>query len=232
MKNFSLLAVVASLTLVFSSCTSNESTLPEEQSLELLKSYKIKRDASGAYSVDFDLNENTSIDNIIDLTTNTNNFYLYASGNKMSRKLTQDLVIDGEQLKVGFVDANSGNSPKITIKDDNITLAKNTSGTKLNDWSITSNEDGTFTLDFKVKNKVSVDFVYNEDIKTYEIHLEDGKSSERDFSRVLEKEDGQPLKFDFVNHVKINNLAKSDGLLDGLNDLTISLVRKPQGVIL
>lgn len=230
MKNFRLLAIVASLTLVFSSCTSNESVLPEEQSLELLKSYKIKRDINGAYSIDFDFNENTSVDNVIDYSTSTNNFYLYATDNPTKRKVTQDLVIDGEQLRVGFVDENSQKSPRqITIKDDNIFLAKNTEGTKLNDWSITSNEDGTYTLDFKVKSKVSVDFVYNEEIKTYEIHLEDGKSSERDFSRVLEKEEGQPLKFDFVNHVKINNLAKGDVDLLGA---TISLVRKPQGVIL
>lgn len=230
MKNLSLFAIVASLTLVFSSCTSNESTLPEEQSLELLKSYKIQRDINGAYSVDFDLNENTSVDNVIDYSTSTNNFYLYATDNPTKRKVTQDLVINGEQLRVGFVDENSQKSPRqITIKDDNIFLAKNTDGKKLNDWSITSNEDGTYTLDFKVKNKVSVDFVYNEEIKTYEIHLEDGKSKERKFSRILEKEVGQPLKFDFVNHVKINNLAKIDG---DLTDLTISLVRKPQGIIL
>ncbi|RCS26484.1 hypothetical protein DUT90_12055 [Polaribacter sp. WD7] len=225
MKKISLFALVASLTLVFTSCSTNETTVaPEDQSLELLKSFKIKRDSNGAYTLDYSLNENVAADNVIDESTNTNNIYLYPSQDKLSRKVTQDLVIDGEQLKVGFKDAGTSLS-NITIIDDNITLAKNDDYLKLKDYSIESNDDGTFTLDFTVKNKVKVDFVYNEEIETYEIHLEDGKSSEVSFTRILEKEEGKPLKFDFVNHLKNNNLAKGV-------DLEYSKPRKPRGIIL
>ncbi|MEN8776392.1 MAG: hypothetical protein ABF268_04950, partial [Polaribacter sp.] len=48
---------------------------------------------------------------------------------------------------------------------------------------------------------VHVDFVYNEENNIYEVHLEEGKSSGVNFTRNLEKVDGQTLKIDFVNHL-------------------------------
>ena len=227
MKNFNLFALLASLTLVFSSCSTNETLLPEEQSIDLLKTYTVKRDANGAYSLDYDLNGNAKTETIVDESTNTNNIYLYSSDSEVSRRSSQELVIDGDKLTVGFVDTNSDNKqPKITITDDNIKLAKN-SNDKLSDYSISSNEDGTYTLDFTVNSKVKVDFVYNEDIETYEIHLEDGKTGSTSFSRVLEKEDGKPLKFDFVNHIKTaNSNAKRAKYMS-----VARVERKPRGSI-
>ncbi|KGL61882.1 hypothetical protein [Polaribacter sp. Hel1_85] len=201
MKNFNLFALLASLTLVFSSCSTNETLLPEEQSLDLLKTYTIKRDANGAYSLDYNLNSDAQVENVVDESTNTNNIYLYSSDKQTSRRRSQELTIDGEQLKVGFVDTNSDKQPKITIIDDNIVFAKDTDSNKmLSEYGVTGNEDGTYTLDFIVKNKVTVDFVYNEDEKVYEIHLEEGKTSETSFSRVFEKTNGELLKIYFINH--------------------------------
>jgi len=224
MKNFNLFALVASLTLVFSSCSTNETLLPEEQSVDLLKTYTIKRDATGAYSIDYDLNSDATSESVLDDSTNTKNIYLYSSDNQSSRKVTQDLTINGTQLKVGFVDTNTDKSHNITISDDNLTIARKTDNKKLKDYSISSNLDGTYTLDFTVNNKVSVDFVYNDELEVYEIHLEDGKTGDTNFSRVLEKEAGEPLKFDFVNHIT-NLQAKGESAI-------LSLIRKPQGVIL
>ena len=221
MKKLNLFALLASITLLLSSCSTNETLAPEEQSLDLLKTYTINRDANGAYSLDYSLNSDAETESIID--SNTNNIYLYSSNNQSSRKVTQDLVIEGTQVTVGFVDANSNNSPQITIIDDNVTtFSKSSDIEMLNEYSISSNEDGTYTLDFSVNKKVRVDFVYNEEIDTYEIHLEEGKTSELSFSRVLEKEEGKALKFDFVNHAE-NTLAKSE---------TTLIVRKPRAIIL
>lgn len=220
MKNFNLFALLASLTLVFSSCSTNETLLPEEQSIDLLKTYTIKKDANGSYSLDYDLNGDAKTEIVVDETTNTNNVYLYSSDNQTSRRATQELVIDGAELKIGFVDTSSDNLPQISIFDDNTTLANN----KLKDYSISSNLDGTYTLDFSVNSKVRVDFVFNEETKNYEVHLEEGKSKQVNFSRVLEKIDGEPLKFDFVNHLSTNNVAKGGDI--------ISIIRKPRAIIL
>ncbi|MCL7753944.1 hypothetical protein [Polaribacter sp. Z022] len=223
MKNFNLFALVASLTLVFSSCSTNETILPEEQSVDLLKTYTVKRDATGVYSIDYNLNSNATSESVLDDNTNTKNIYLYSSDNQSSRKVTQDLTIDGTQLKVGFIDTNTDKSHNITISDDNLTVARKTDNKKLKDYSISSNLDGTYTLDFAVNNKVKVDFVFNEEANIYEIHLEEGKGGETNFSRVLEKEAGEPLKFDFVNHIS-NVQAKGTS--------EVLLIRKPQGIII
>ena len=223
MKFFNLFALLSVFTLLFTSCSSNDTLLAEEQSLDLLKTYTINRDANGAYSLDYNLNGNVKTENVIDKSTN--NIYLYSSGNQSSRKVTQNLTIDGTHLIIGFVDTNSDKFHNITIKDDNISLAKssNENEVMLSEYGITSNEDGTYTLDFSVKNEVKVDFVYNEDIETYEIHLEEGRSKNTSFSRVLEKEEGKPLKFDFVNHIDTNTDAKSFA--------RTSLSRKPEVII-
>lgn len=222
MKNFSLFALLASFTLVFSSCSTNETLIPEEQSLDLLKTYTIHRDADGAYSLNYNLNSNAATENVLDRATNTNNIYLYSSENQSSRKVTQDLTIDGSQLKVGFVDTGADKQPQITIIDDKSSLIKN-SNDKLSDYSISSNQDGTFTLDFSVKKNTRVDFVYNEKIKTYEVHLEEGKSNENNFTRVLEKINGQQLKLDFVNHLSSNLQARGE---------YESITKKPKVIIL
>lgn len=200
MKNLNLLVLVSAITLVFTSCSTNETILPEEQSVDLLKTYTIKRDATGAYSIDFELNDGAEVDKVYNTETSTNQYHLFSSENTLSKRVNQNLNIDGDQLKVGFIDRNSNNLPNITLTDDDIRLAKKNDSDKLKEYSVASNSDGTFTLDFNVANNVKVDFVYNEDIDTYEVHLEDGKSTTKEYSRVLEKENGKSLKLDFVNH--------------------------------
>jgi len=222
MKNFNLFALSALFSLLLSSCSTNETLVPENQSLDLLKTYTINRDVNGAYSLDYSLNGNAEIENVIDTNTNTNNIYLYLTHNESSKNMTQGLTINGAQLKVGFVDTNSDISHNITIKDDNISLAKSNTNSRLSDYSITSNLDGTYTLDFSVNKKVRVDFVFNEEIETYEIHLEEGKTSDLNFSRVLEKEEEKALRIDFVNQVE-NTHARGEA---------ISLIRKPRAIIL
>jgi len=222
MKNINLFALLVSFTFIFSSCSSNETLLPEEQSLDLLKAFTINRDDVGAYSLDYNLYSNAKVENVVDLSTNASNIYLYPSDNQISRRLTQKLTIEGTQLQIGFVDTNSGKSPNITITDDNLFLAKGSDSDFLKDYSISSNLDGTYTLDFSVVNEVKVDFVFNEELKIHEIHLEEGKMTESSFSRILEKEEGKALKFDFVNHITD---GESKGVLE-------TVVRKPRGTIL
>ena len=222
MKNFNLLSLVIAVTFVFTSCSSNESLELENPNASLLNSYTVKRDASGAYSLDYNLNDNATVDNVKDVKNNTNQIFLYSSENQTGKKITQNLTIDGEQLKISFVDTKSNVNNTLIIFDDNAALSKSEDITnKLQDYNITSNNDGTYTLDFNVSDNVRVDFVYNENIDTYEIHLEDGEGNGTSFSRVLEKEVGKDLKFDFVNHIY------------SANSRTLQeIIRKPRGIII
>ena len=226
MKNINLFALLATFTFIFSSCSTNEVLSPEEQSLDLLKTYTIQRDVNKAYSLVYDLYDDTQTEVVVDKLTNTNSIYLYASDKESSRKVTQNLMINENQFTVGFIDTNTDNKTQITITDDDLSLRKKSETRKLDSYSISANQNGVYTLDFSVSPGVRVDFVFNEELKTYEIHLEEGKSSEREYSRVLEKVDGQALKFDFVNHNETTLQGKPNEP-DGLGSN-----RRPRGIIL
>ena len=201
MKKTKFLALVAIVSLVFTSCSNEETLLTENQSPKLLKTFKVKRDATGAYSVDFEVSENTKVDKLTNVLENSSEYLLSSTNNRTKENISQDLLIDNNKLKVGFVDANTDKRQFISISDDNISfLRKSDDNNKLAAYSIQSNEDGTYDLAFNVNDNVDVSFVYNEAISTYEIHLEDGTGGDNNFSRILESKDGAPLKIDFVNH--------------------------------
>ncbi|WP_405562550.1 hypothetical protein [Polaribacter sp. Asnod6-C07] len=210
MKKISLLVLIATVAFVFTSCSNEETTQVENQNVSLLKTFEVKRDATGAYSVNFDVSDNTKIDKFTDLSENKSEFHLTSSDLFTQKSVSEELLIDNNNLKVGFVDANTNGRKLISITDDNISfLSKSEDSKKLSNYSVISNEDGTYNLAFSVKNNVEVTFVYNEGVATYEVHLEDGKSADLDFIRTLEKEEDSPLKIDFVNHISNENAKSS-----------------------
>lgn len=187
------------LSLIFASCSSNESEVLNNQPEEkLLKSYTLKRDASGAYSIDF------NVDNQTDVATfksedNTNDIVLSKNNIATKTAYSNDFSIENDQLKIGFIEANGNKKTKILIKDDNISLAKNSVTKFLNSYSVSANENGTYQLDFKVNNNIKTEFIYNEDTNVYEIHLSEGTSKVINFSRNLQATEGK-IQVVFINH--------------------------------
>jgi len=211
MKNIKLLSLLVLSAVVLSACSNNENLLTETEQKNSLKSYQVKRDASGAYSIDYELERDVKSQRVKNLDTNVNEFHLYPSDFENSKKQSEELFIDGNRLSIGFIDTRTNNKANITIEDSPAlsikTAAKNSE--MLSNYSIMSNEDGTFTLDFEVNNQVAVDFVYAEEAGIYEIHLQEGKSDETVFSRNLEKTASEALKIDFVNHLDSNSSSKN-----------------------
>ena len=220
MKKIKLLALVAVLSLAFTACSSEDNLVPEEQNSVSLKTVQVKKDYNGDYYLDFTTKNDAKVDKVFDQTTNTNNFFISSASAKTTTKFTENLSINNSELKIGFVDMSSSGKKSISIVDDNIALAKGNSR-GLTSYDITSQENGLVTLDFSVSNGISVDFTYNEDIDTYEIHLDNGKSSTTTFSRNFEIQQGGVLRIDFVNHYK-NQSSKSE---------TLETERKPRVVI-
>ncbi|MDD7913484.1 hypothetical protein [Polaribacter ponticola] len=224
MKKINTLIAVVLFTLGFTSCSTEEVILQEGQSTELLKTYELKRDATGAYSVALNVNSDVVVDVLKNSDESSNEFYLSKSKNVKGDKINSasDLWFKEENFKVEFISENSNKVPTITVFDDNIKFSNKSGKNKkfLNEYSISKNEDGTFDLDFNVNDKVAVDFVYNEELATHEIHLDKGKSSKNNFSRTLEKEEGKLLKIDFVNHSNNSN-AKAAAVV----------VRKPRVIV-
>lgn len=210
MKKVNLLAIVAILSLVFTACSSDGDLTSLEQNSSLLKTVQVKKDYNGDYYLDFTTKGDVKVDKVFDQNTNSNQFFVSSSPIKSNRKFTESLSLNNSELKIGFVDMSSSDDKSITIIDDKITLAKgNARG--LTSYNITSQENGLVTLDFTVSNGISVDFTYNEDIDTYEINLDNGKSNSTSYSRNFEVEEGGVLRIDFVNHYK-NKASKSESL--------------------
>ena len=224
MKKFNLVIIIVLSSFLFSSCSSNDAELPEEQSTVLLENYLLKRDATGAYSIDLNVGEDVIVDKVVNSMESTNEIYLSESYGKVAQKTSYstDLRIENESFKINFISENDNKIPSITVYDDNIKFLSKSgeNGSMLKDYTISKNEDGTFELNFNVNNKVEVDFVYNEELLTHEIHLEEGNSKESKFSRTIEKEEGELLKIDFVSHTNNAN-AKA----------AVVAIRKPRVIV-
>ena len=172
------------LTIVFTSCSSNQVETLSNPQEKLLQSYTLKRDANGAYSIDFNTTNNTDVVAVKN-TNKSNDIILSKVNHKTASNHSNKFSIENDQLKIGFLDENKGKRTRILVEDDNITLAKRGVTEFLNSYSITANEDGTFLLNFKVNDNVTTTFAYNEDIETYEVHLSNGEAKQKDFSRTL-----------------------------------------------
>jgi hypothetical protein len=219
MKKIKFLAITALLSLVFYSCTNKDSDILENNQINLLKDFKLEKNAEGLYSLNFNVKENTKVEQFVDASYNE--FLLSSSNIKSKENFSKDLSIEGDQLNISIIDANVSEKSSLSIIDDNIKLQSKGSSEMLSSYSVQGNEEGTFDLAFDVSDNVKVSFVYNQAINTYEIHLEEGNSSTNNFSRILEKEEGHPLKIDFVNHTSNGN-AKS---------ASSAMIRKPKVII-
>jgi hypothetical protein len=203
MKTIKLLTLTILSTFVLTSCSSNENLPSETSNAKLLKSYKVKRNISGAYSIEYDLEKNTTSEKVINYETKTNEFHFYESDFTESKKMFEELFMDTKKLSINFINTSSNEKSNIIIEDDLRPSEKNIdNNTMLSEYSVSKEGMSTYTLDFKVKNNVSVDFVYNEVLRIHEIHLEKGKSNDTNFSRNFEKMNNEILRIDFVNHIK------------------------------
>lgn len=195
-----LFLFIALVTLV--SCSSNEE-LHQEQNL--LKSYKVSKDAQGQYSIDYTTVEAT-VDLVNDLTTKRNEIYLNSAASKNSvESFSNALFLDENELKVGIYE-NNMKRKTITIEDDNIVLAKGGDDIDfLKTYSIENLGNEYYQLSFKVKDGIKVWFEYNEELDVYEIHLQENDSASNliSYTRNFVKT-SDSLKINFVNYIKPN----------------------------
>ena len=199
MKKLTTSFLVILLALNFTSCSDNE-VITEQPQENLLKSFKLQRDASGRYSLDYEVADNTDAISVKNEANKTNEIYLRNSDDIQQKARSSEFKLDNNKLKIGFVDANTDKRANISVEDENITFGKNNEGEFLSTYSVKGNEDGTYQLDFAVNKNVKTEFVFNEAINTFEIHLSNGKSENNEFSRTLEMPEDGTLKIDFVNH--------------------------------
>jgi len=208
MKNFKSIFVMVTISMGLMSCSSEEIFTPEETSSKLLENYTVKRDARGAYSLDYKLADNAEASLSKDKRSNSNDFYLYSSDNQSKKNFNEALAIQDNSLKVGFNDTQNGKKSSMTIMDDDIKFSRNADEEFLADYSVTNNSDGTVSLDFNVSSDVAVEFIYNGDTNAYEIHMRDGTSSQISFNQTYVKEDGVALNIEFISYTEDNQSSR------------------------
>ncbi len=219
MKKLSLVTLFALITIGFSSCSAEDDLMIQDTNSEdLLKSFALNKSADGKYSLDYQVGDGAAADQEKDYKTNTNNIYLYSSNVQSKSSFNDDLFIENGQLKVNFRNTINDKVYTITVEDDDIQTSKNSEENNyLDSYGISGNGDGSYDLDFRVKDGVAVEFLYNGDLGIYEVHLsEDSSASGSDFSQTYTKQEGVTLKIDFVNHGegRSNTTRKPRGSVD------------------
>jgi len=214
MKKITPYFLALSLSFLFASCSSNETEVVEGTPENLLQSYTLKRDATGAYSIDFNTTNNTDVTTITNVD-NSKEIILAETKQKTATKHSNNFSIENDHLKIGFLEASNGKQKNIYIEDENITFAKGVTEF-LNSYSITANGDGTYKLDFTVNDNVSTHFKYNEDLEVYEIHLSEGTPDIKQFSRELKIDSNELLKINFINYKNVS--AKGEVLEESISE--------------
>ena len=217
MKKLSVGFLAIVLAFSFTSCMTTESDFVKPNS-PLLEEVKLQRDVTGAYSVNYVVADNTLSEVRKNYNSLTNEVHLSKVNQDTKDQYRNDFTLENNKLRIGFFDNETGKSMSISVEDENITLAKGKSTKFLKEYSMSTNDDGTIQLDFEVNNNVNTEFLYNEDLGVYEVHLSKGTSSNNKFSRSLNVPENGTLKLDFVNHKFL--LKKGLGLVE-------SVIKKP-----
>lgn len=197
MKNITI-GLFATVLIAFTSCSSNETlNLNSEAKTELLKTFKVQQDINGMYSLDYTVNSNTAVQK--SKSVNSNEIFLFSGETAGKEAYTEALTLKNNKLSVDFISDNNFRT-SFVVEDDNIVLEKGKENAFLQEYSLERNEDGTYQLDFRVRNGITVTFAYNEAEGAYEINLKEGKSNNNQttFSKTFVK-DSNDLKIDFVN---------------------------------
>lgn len=202
MKKLTLTSLLLSVAISLSSCSKDESPIDSTTQTSLYEKVIVQRDASGSYSLDYKLNDGADAEIALDESQNMNDIYLYPTTSDVEKRLFKDLSLNGrDNFKVGINNTVTNNKSVITVFDEDIRFSKTTKEDHLEKYKMTDNADGTYTLDFTVKDNISVEFVQQND-NQFEIHLNPttGKVSDKDFSRTFENDQKGSLKVTFINY--------------------------------
>lgn len=200
MRKIAVIFLVFVFAFNFTSCSTDELNLENSQE-PLLKQIELKRAEDGSYSIAYKVSNKTISVVQEDASSNTKDFHLSKVAFKTKEQHTENLALSENRLSVGFFDDMLGKSTKFAIEDENIKFSKGSATEFLKTYGVTANDDGTLQLDFEVNDNVVTEFIYNNVLGIYEVHLRKGTSTEKVFSRAIDIPITNILKIDFVNHI-------------------------------
>ncbi len=204
MKNLSLPIFVLITTLIFSSCSQDDTTFLEEPSSELFGKVMLSRNASGAYTLDLETSNDVTSSFTNDDKANSLDIDLFSDTGAVSEIISEPVSTGSQdQFLLNFKNTITNRTFKLTVQDKDIKFSRtelNEQDDHLSSYSIVDNGDNTFDLNFSVDALIDVDFTQDEDTGEYLIHLEPGEGSQTDYSMTFERQEGQTTDIAFVNY--------------------------------
>jgi len=204
MKNLSLPIFVLITTLIFSSCSQDETTFLEEPSSELFGKVMLSRNASGAYILDLETSNDVASSITNDDKVNSLDIDLYSDEGAVKEIISEPVSTGSEdQFLLNLKNTITNRTFKLTVHDKDIKFSRtelNEEEDHLNSYSVVDNGDNTFDLNFTVDSSIDVDFTQDEDTGEYLIHLEPGEGSQSEFSMTFERQEGQTTDITFLNY--------------------------------
>ena len=204
MKNLSLPIFVLITTLIFSSCSQDDTTFLEEPSSELFGKVMLSRNASGAYTLDLETSNDVTSSFSNDDKANSLDIDLFSDTGAVSEIISEPVSTGSQdQFLLNFKNTITNRTFKLTVQDKDIKFSRtelNEEEDHLNSYSVVDNGDNTFDINFTVDALVDVDFTQDEDTGEYLIHLEPGEGSQSEFSMTFERQEGQTTDIAFVNY--------------------------------
>ncbi|MFY0630692.1 MAG: hypothetical protein JXR05_09945 [Flavobacteriaceae bacterium] len=211
MKKFSLTTLLIIITLGFSSCSQDDALALDEPTGALFQKMTFGRTTDGSFTLDYKLNDGVGSDIVDNQNGNGKDIYLYSSDNEVRKNVNEDISLNGnDRFSIGVNNTINDSRSTLTVFDNDIRFNKSESeDDHLAEYQMVNNGDGTYDLNFTVDNNIKTSFIQNEDTGVYEIHLEEGQSSESSFSLTFTKEVGNDLKISFINYFNQESGNKS-----------------------
>ena len=201
MKNLPLSIFAIITTLIFSSCSKEETTFLEEPSSELFGKVVLSRDASGAYTMDLETNNNVASSITSNHKANSLAIDLYSDTGASEQNISERMSTGSDdRFSVNLNNTITSRTSKLTIFDKEIQFSKTEEEDHLTSYSVVDNGDNTYDLNFTVDASIEVDFTQDEASGEYMIHLEPGAGTQTDYTVTFNREEGENLQILFRNY--------------------------------
>ena len=201
MKNLPLSIFAIITTLIFSSCSQEETTFLEEPSSELFGKVVLSRDAYGAYTMDLETNNNVASSITSNHKANSLAIDLYSDTGASEQNISETMSTGSDdRFSVNLNNTITSRTSKLTIFDKEIQFSKTEEEDHLTSYSVVDNGDNTYDLNFTVDASIEVDFTQDEASGEYMIHLEPGAGTQTDYTVTFNREEGENLQILFRNY--------------------------------
>ncbi|MDB2661227.1 hypothetical protein N9Y39_01250 [Flavobacteriaceae bacterium] len=178
-----------------------ETTFLEEPSSELFGKVVLSRDASGAYTMDLETNNNVASSITSNHKANSLAIDLYSDTGASEQNISETMSTGSDdRFSVNLNNTITSRTSKLTIFDKEIQFSKTEEEDHLTSYSVVDNGDNTYDLNFTVDASIEVDFTQDEASGEYMIHLEPGAGTQTDYTVTFNREEGENLQILFRNY--------------------------------